>query len=200
VRGILVAVIASIVLAGAAQAATGLVTRSVPGTPLRIGLPADWRPIDHATALALIKQSARLNPQVAGIVSALAQSGSLIRLVAIDPRAQDGFTTNANVVVQPAPSASVATAVALELPALRQVLHPIGLRQTTTRAAGVAAVSVSFEARFKEPNGTKLIAERQVYLASAGRLYVLTLTTLSSQRAFYAATFARIVGSLSLSQ
>jgi hypothetical protein len=29
---------------------------------------------------------------------------------------------------------------------------------------------------------------------------VLTLTTLSSQRAFFAATFTRIVGSLSLSQ
>lgn len=196
----LVAVIASVVFAGGAQGAGGLVTRTVPGTPLRIGLPADWRPIDHATALALVKQSARLNPQVAGLVSALAQNGSLIRLVAIDPNARGGFTTNANVVVQPTPAASVAVAARLELPILRQVLHPIGLKQSTARVDGRPAISVSFDARFKEPNGTRLISERQVYIVSAGKLYVLTLTTLSSERAFYAAPFARIVGSLSFSQ
>jgi hypothetical protein len=200
VRGILAAVVVSVALAAAAQAASGLVTHAVAGTPLRIGLPADWRPIDHATALALIKRSARLNSQVAGIVSALAQNGSLIRLVAIDPHPRGGFTTNANVVVEPAPAASVAAATALGLPALRQVLRPIELKQRTTRVAGRPAISVSFEARFNEPNGTRLIAERQVYLVSAGKLYVLTLTTLSSQRAFYGATFARIVGSLALPQ
>lgn len=199
-RGILVAVIVSVVLAGAAQASGGLVTRTVPGTPLRIGLPASWRPIDHATALALVKQSARLNPQVAGIVSALAQNGSLLRLVAIDPSARGGFTTNANVVVEPAPAASVATAAALELPVVRKVLHPIGLKQSTARVDGRPAISVSFQAHFTEPNGTRLIAERQVYVVSAGKLYVLTLTTLSSQRGFYAAPFAEIVDSLSFSQ
>jgi hypothetical protein len=199
VRAILLAA-AAFALAGTAYGAPAPVERTVPGTQLRITVPAGWRLIDHATALALIRQAASLNPQMAALVSALAQRGSLIRLVALDPTLRGGFATNANVVVEQAPAASVADVVTLELPAVRQVLHPIGLRQRTMRAAGKPAITVTFEARFNEPTGSTLVAEQQVYLVSAGKLYVLTFTTLPSQRASHAAAFARIVGSLRFAQ
>jgi hypothetical protein len=199
VRAILLAA-AAFALAGTAYGAPAPVERTVPGTQLRIALPAGWRLIDHATALALIRRVGSLNPQMAALVQAFAQKGSLIRLVALDPSSRQGFATNVNVVVERAPVASVADAVRLELPVLRQVLHPIGLRQRTTRAAGRPAVTVTYEARFNEPTGPTLVAEQQVYIVSAGKLYVLTLTTLPSRRASYAATFARIIGSLTLAQ
>ena len=144
---------------------------TVPGTPLRIVLPAGWRVIDHATALVLIKRIGALDPQLASFVSVLAKRGSAIRLVALDTRSTGGFATNANVVVQPSPAASIARVVALELPAVRQVLHPIGLKESAARAAGHQAISVTFEALFNEP--------------------------LPQERASYAAACARIVSSLS---
>jgi hypothetical protein len=199
VRAILLSV-AAFALAGTAYGAPAPVEHIVPGTQLRIAVPAGWHLIDHATALALIRQAGSLNPQMAALVSTLAQKGSLIRLVALEPTLRGGFATNANVVVEPAPAASVADAVNLELPVVRQVLHPIGLRRRTMRAAGKPAITVTFEARFNEPNGSTLVAEQQVYFVSAGKLYVLTMTTLPSQRASYAATFARIVGSLRFAQ
>jgi hypothetical protein len=191
---------AAFALAGTAYGSPTPVERTVPGTSLHIALPAGWRLIDHATALALTRRVGALNPQMAAIVSTLAQTGSSIRLVALDPSSRRGFATNANVVVERSPAASVADAVALELSVVRQVLHPIDLRQSTMQAAGRPAITVTYEARFNEPSGPTLVAQQQVYLVSSGKLYVLTLTTLPSQRASYAATFARIVGSLTFAQ
>jgi len=199
VRAILLSA-AAFALTGTAYGAPAPVERVVPGTRLRIAVPAGWRLIDHATALALIRQAASLNPQMAAVVSTLAQKGSLIRLVALEPTFRGGFATNANVVVERAPAASVADAVTLELPVVRQVLHPIGLRERTIRVAGKPAITVTFEARFNESTGSTLVAEQQVYIVSEGKLYVLTLTTLASRRASYAATFGRIVGSLRFTQ
>jgi hypothetical protein len=199
VRAILLAA-AAFALAGTAYAAPAPVVRIVPGTQLRIALPAGWRLIDHATALALVRQVGSFNPQMAALVQTLAQRGSSIRLVALEPALRGAFATNVNVVVERAPVASVAEAVTLELPVLRRVLHPIGLRQRTIRAAGKPAVTVMYEARFNGPTGPALLAEQQVYFVSAGKLYVLTLTTLPSERASYAATFARIIGSLTFAQ
>jgi hypothetical protein len=199
VRAILLAV-AAFALASTASAAPAPVERTVPGTQLRIAIPAGWRLVDHATALALIHKVGSLNPQMAALVSTLAQTGSSIRLVALEPTLRGGFATNANVVVERAPAASVADAVTLELHLVRQVLHPIGLRQRTMRAAGRPAITVTYEARFNEPTGSTLVAEQQVYFVSAGKLYVLTLTTLPSERASFAATFARIVESLRFAQ
>jgi len=201
VRSLLVTAAAALVVAGsAAGAAPTTVARSVPGTHLRIALPASWRLVDHATALTLIKRIGTLNPQLASFVSVLAKRGSLIRLVAIDPNAQRGFATNANVVVEQAPAASLTQTVALELAGVRQVLHPTDVRQSTVRVAGMPAVSLTFEARFNEPSGATLVAERQIYLQSAGTVYAVTLTTLPSERAAYAPTFAAIVNSLRFTQ
>jgi len=199
VRAIVLAA-AAFALAGTAYAAPAPAERTVPGTRLHIAVPAGWRLIDHATAIALTRRVGALNPQTAAIVSTLAQTGSSIRLVALDPSSRGGFATNANVVVERAPAVSVAGAVALELSVVRQVLHPIDVRQTAMQAAGRPAVTVTYEARFNEPTGPTLVAQEQAYFISAGKLYVLTLTTLPSRRAFYAATFARIVGSLTFAQ
>lgn len=164
---------------------------------MRMGVPAAWQSIDHAEALALVKRLASLNPQIAALVQGISSNGSLIKLVMYDPHLSGGFATNANVVAQPSPGSSISSVVTLELPLVRQILHPIGLKKKAIHAAGRSAEQISFEARFNEPSGSMLLAETQIYLIDKNMLYVLTLTTSPAQMAAYAPTFAAIVKSLS---
>ncbi len=196
-RAILV-VVAALAVAAAAPAAPA--QRIVPGTPLRISLPSGWEVVDHATALKLIHAVGTLNPQLASFVSLLVQKGSLLKLVAVDVHSRGGFATNANVVAERAPLSALDGNVALELATVRQVAHPIGLKQSTTTVAGTKAISVTYEARFNEPSGPTLVAQHQLYFQSGSTLYVLTLTTLPSQRAHYARAFAGILSSLTFTQ
>jgi len=162
-----------------------------------MGVPAGWKSIDRAEALVLVQRVASLNPQIGTLVQTMAGNGSLIKLVTYDPHLIAGFATNANIVAQPSPGSSISSVVTLELPLLRQVLHPIGLKRTAIRVAGRPANEISFNARFNGPSGAALVDETQIYMIDKGMLYVLTLTTLPAQRTAYAATFAAIVKSLS---
>ena len=140
-RSLLLLTIAGLVLAaGAAAAGPRMVVRTVPGTHLRMGVPAGWKSIDRAAALVLEQRIASLNPQIAPLVQAVAASGSIIRLAAYDPRTTAGLATNVNVVAQPSPSSSISSVVAHELPFVRQVLHPTSL---TTQAIRVANAVLS---------------------------------------------------------
>jgi hypothetical protein len=196
-RLLFVAIAALLVAAGPAVAGPSVVVRPVPGTHLRIGVPATWKSIDRAQALALEQRVASLNPQIAPLVQAIGGNGSIIKLVTYDPRLRAGFATNANVVAQPSPSASLSSVVAQELPFVRQVLHPTSLTQKAVRAAGRAAVEVSFVARLNEPAGPTDVAETQIYVIDRGMLYVVTLTTTRAAGAAYTATFAAIIQSIS---
>ena len=198
VGGLLPVAIATLVLAsGVGAAGPRVVVRPVPGTHLRMGVPVGWKSLDRAEALVLVQRIASLNPQIASLVQTIANNGSLIKLVTYYPQLAGGFATNANVVAQSSPGSTVSSVLALELPLVRQVLHPIGLKKKSIRVAGRPAEEISFNARFNEPSGTALVNEMQIYVIDKGMLYVLTLTTLPAQRATYGATFAAIVDSLS---
>jgi len=199
-RSLLLLTIAGLVLAaGAAAAGPRMVVRTVPGTHLRMGVPAGWKSIDRAAALVLEQRIASLNPQIAPLVQAVAASGSIIRLAAYDPRTTAGLATNVNVVAQPSPSSSISSVVAHELPFVRQVLHPTSLTAKAIRVAGLSAEEVSFTARINEPSGLTSVAETQVYVIEKGMLHVVTLTTSPGLRARYAATFSAVIQSLSFS-
>lgn len=197
-RRLLLLLIPPLVLAaGAAAAGPRVVVRTVPGTHLRMGVPAGWKSLDRAQALVLEQRVASLNPQIAPLIRAVASNGSVIKLVTYDPHSRGGLATNANVVAQPSPSPSLASVIAHELPFVRQVLHPSTLAQKSISAAGKPAEEVSFTARINEPSGLTTVAETQVYVIEKGTLYVVTLTTSAGSRAAYAATFAAIIQSLS---
>lgn len=193
----LVAIAALVLASGAGAAAPRVVVRPVPGTQMRMGVPSGWKSIDRADALVLAQRVATLNPQIATLVQALAGHGSLIKLVTYDPHTAGGFATNANVVAQPSPSSSLASAVSQELPLVRQVLHPSGLTQKAIRVAGRPADAISYTAVFNAPSGRTSVAQTQIYVIDRGVLYVVTLTTSSGLRAAYSSTFAAIVSSLS---
>jgi hypothetical protein len=194
----LVAIIAALVFAQAVEASgPRVVVRPVPETHLRIGVPSGWKMIDRAEAVVLVQRIATLSPQIASLVETVATHGTLIKLVTYDPRLASGFATNANVVAQPSPASSLSAAVALELPLVRRVLHPVGLTKKAIRVAGRPAYEISFNALFNGPSGGNVVAETQIYVVDGGTLYVLTLTTLPGLRASYAGTFAAIVQSLS---
>jgi hypothetical protein len=82
--------------------ADGLATYEVESSGFSIGVPADWQAVDADEAFEkeTLEAMREADPELAPILDAIAAPDSPIRLVAVDPDADDGFATNVNVVVE----------------------------------------------------------------------------------------------------
>jgi hypothetical protein len=84
----------------------GLATYEVESSGFSIGVPTAWQAVnaDEAFTEETLDSMREADPELAPFIDAIAAPDSPIKLVAIDPDAEEGFATNLNVVVERPPA------------------------------------------------------------------------------------------------
>ena len=137
--------------------------------------------IDEGTLDEIRKE----DPELADQIEPIAQPGSPVKFVAIDPDVQDDFATNANVYVEEVPEG--VTREQYFDATLQQVTEALGApeQEQVTLPAG-EALRLSYE---QEIASGRKIAILQYILFENGTGYVITYTTLPDRSSEYAETF-----------
>ena len=171
-----------------APAPAGWMRHHVDDGGFSIETPAAWRTAEKLDRKSLDKFFQR-NPGVAPLKRALA--GGLIKIVALDPDAAAGFTTNVNVLVHglggTMPLSKYASANKKAVKRLTGTEPDVKL----TRLPAGRCVQVSYEHAFNYPSGRKKLALLQYAFLRGASEYVVTFTTLPSLEERYRTTFAR---------
>jgi hypothetical protein len=200
-RIVLSLVAAALALAPAADPAGGSRTYAVPGTAIRLSLPAPWKVVDaaHVLGSAEIAKLEQENPELGPALAAANQPTSPVKFFAFDPLTHRQFATNANVIVAPIPAGltfdTYASALAAEIGTLSSVSRLVTSR--VTLPAG-RALRLSYRLRFTAGNRTIQVATLQYAFLHGAQGVVFTYTTLPQLQQAYAASFAASARSIRL--
>jgi hypothetical protein len=187
-------VVAAILTAcgGSKSATNGWKTQHVDDGGFSIEVPAAWRPVQKIDPKAIDDFIAD-NPDFAPFKGAL--TSGLIKLLAIDPDVGGGFATNVNVVVHSLGQTMSLSEYARQTAAVLRKLDPVSVRLVRLPAGRCARFSYEHQTNI---NGAlKWLVFLQYGFVRGGSEYVVTFTTLSSQRARYRTTFSRSARSFS---
>jgi hypothetical protein len=194
-RATVIALVLAFALAGcgsskrsAAPAPGGWTRHHVDDGGFSIETPAAWRTAEKLDRKSLNEFFAR-NPGVAPLKKALA--GGLIKIVALDPDATSGFTTNVNVLVHGLGGTMPLSKYASENKKAVKRLTGTEPDVKLTRLPAGRCVQVSYENAFNYPSGRKKLALLQYAFLRGASEYVVTFTTLPSLEERYRTTFAR---------
>jgi hypothetical protein len=169
---------------------------AVPGHGISLSVPASWVATKRALSPAVVDQLARENPTLAPFVRGLGGPNSPMKFIALDPKLQNGFATNVNVVVAAAQSAGVMfdqyrQALLAELRGIVQGK----ITQSVARIRGAQALRVSYRLRLSLGRAVTVQTLQYAFLRP-GRSVVVTYTTLPSLSPSYAATFRKSAASI----
>jgi hypothetical protein len=152
-----------------------------------LSVPREWKAVNideilDAGGLDALREE---DPELARQVEPLAQPGSPVKFVAIDPDVQDDFATNANVYVEETP-AGVTRDQYFDA-SVDRISEAIGApeQERTSLPAG-EALRLSYE---QELASGRRLAMLQYLLFENETGYVITYTTLPDRSAEYAETF-----------
>ena len=165
----------------------GLAAYEVESGGFTISVPQQWKTanIDEVIDEGTLDEIRKEDPELADQIEPIAQPGSPVKFVAIDPDVQDDFATNANVYVEEVP-AGVTREQYFDA-TLQQVTEALGApeQEQVTLPAG-EALRLSYE---QEIASGRKIAILQYILFENGTGYVITYTTLPDRSSEYAETF-----------
>ena len=152
-----------------------------------ISVPQQWKTanIDEVIDEGTLDEIRKEDPELADQIEPIAQPGSPVKFVAIDPDVKDDFATNANVYVEEVP-AGVTREQYFDA-TLQHVTEALGApeQEQVTLPAG-EALRLSYE---QEIASGRKIAILQYILFENGTGYVITYTTLPDRSSEYAETF-----------
>ena len=165
----------------------GLAAYEVESGGFTISVPQQWKTanIDEVIDEGTLDEIRKEDPELADQIEPIAQPGSPVKFVAIDPDVKDDFATNANVYVEEVP-AGVTREQYFDA-TLQQVTDALGApeQEQVTLPAG-EALRLSYE---QEIASGRKIAILQYILFENGTGYVITYTTLPDRSSEYAETF-----------
>lgn len=193
IRIALALAVALAALASPAPAAEQALKRhTIAGEGVSLGVPAAWVSVDGRKLLSQtnLAQLSRENPNLAPFLQALAQSGSPLRFVALDPALRGGFATNVNLISVRLPGSLTFDQYRQALLAGLQAVKPIGgkVANSVVRIDGKPALRVSF--RFRLTAGrTFTVQTLQYAFLHRGKSLVFTYTTVPRFQGIYAQTF-----------
>ena len=166
---------------------SGLAAYEVESGGFTISVPQEWKTanIDEVIDQGALDEIRKEDPELADQIEPIAQPGSPVKFVAIDPDVQDDFATNANVYVEEVPEG--VTREQYFDATLQQVTEALGApeQEHVTLPAG-EALRLSYE---QEIASGRNIAILQYILFENGTGYVITYTTLPDRSSEYAETF-----------
>jgi hypothetical protein len=165
----------------------GLAAYEVASGGFTISVPQEWKAanIDEVIDEGALDEIRKEDPALADQIEPIAQPGSPVKFVAIDPDIQDDFATNANVYVEEVPEG--VTREQYFDATLDQITQALGApdQDEVTLPAG-PALTLAYE---QEIASGRQIAILQYVLFENGTGYVLTYTTLPDRSSEYADTF-----------
>ena len=193
----LAVVVTATIGVGSAVAAESLRRHVVPGQGLSLAVPTSWVATDRGVTAAAVDRLARENPKLAPFVRALGGPNSPMMFIALDRAVRDGFATNVNVVVVPAPSgisfAQYRQALATEL---RSLVVGGKIDDSVVTVDGSRALRAAYRLRLTLAGRSVTVQTLQYAFLRPGRSVVVTYTTLPRLAAAYAATFRRSAASI----
>jgi hypothetical protein len=179
----------------AASAATPFQRHAVKGQGVSLAVPTSWIAIESGIPHSLVDRLSKQNPALAPYIDQLARPGSPMKFLALDPAVRNGFATNANVVVVPAPAGTTFDLYRVGILAGLRALKPGKITQRVVTIGGKRALRISY--RFRITLGrTRTVQTLQYAFLRGLRSIVVTYTTLPSLESRYAATFARSAASI----
>ena len=165
----------------------GLAAYEVESGGFTISVPQEWKAanIDEVIDEGTLDEIRQKDPELADQIEPIAQPGSPVKFVAIDPDIQDDFATNANVYVEEVPEG--VTREQYFDATIEQITAALGApeQEQVTLPAG-EALRLSYE---QEIASGQKIAILQYILFENGTGYVITYTTLPDRSSEYAETF-----------
>jgi hypothetical protein len=164
----------------------GLTRYEISAGPFAIGVPQTW----HATSASQLKKAAirrfaQQNPAFAPYVNAVGKKNSPFKFFAFDPVVHNRFSTNVNVFVRAVPTGT--TWDAYKRSAIREAKSVADSRVSTEEVQLPAgkALRADYRIRFVLNGRKRTVSTTQYGLLLQDKSYVLTYTTLPSQRTQY---------------
>jgi len=154
-----------------------MIVHRVPGQQFSIALPRRWRVID-ASSLAndpRLKMLAADNPEFADELRALAQPGSPLKLLAVDPHETGGYRTTMNITTQQVSSKMTTSTLKKELGrtlAVRNAIDPVLIE---LGFANGSAIWASFKIRVRARQLQTVVTADNLFAIKHGTtVYYLT--------------------------
>ena len=170
----------------------------VTGQGISLTVPASWVATERGVSPAVLDQMARENPKLAPFVRGLGGPNSPMKFIALDPTVRQGFATNVNVVVVPAPAGITFAQYKQALVAELRSIVTGKIEQSVATVGGAQALRASYRLRISLGR-TVTVQTLQYAFLRPGRSIVVTYTTLPGLKGSYAATFRRSAASIRLS-
>jgi hypothetical protein len=180
----------------------GATTYDVASAGFSIAVPESWRTIsaDEFAEGGKWESVITETPALAPYAEAFQGSDSVLKFAAVDPRVQDDFATNLNVIVEELSADATLDdyeeAFISQLQGLPNVVGTID-RQRVELPAG-PALRASYKLRLLTAGRTLTVSVLQYALVDEGRAFILTYTTLPARATAYEDTFTRSAESFRL--
>jgi hypothetical protein len=170
----------------------GLATYEVASSNFSIGVPSDWQVLSADEALddETLDEIRERDPRLAPLLDQIASEDSPVKLFGVAPAAEDGFTTNLNVVViDDVPEGT--TREDYFASSARQ-LEDFGVTEVEEERVELPA-GEALVLRYEHTlgGGAQPLAALQYILLENGTGYTFTYTTLASAAEQHAAEFQR---------
>ena len=173
--------------------ANGFSTYSVGSQGFSVAVPDSWKTasVDEVLDDASVEQLREKSPALGNALADLGKPSSVIKLLAFDPDAKNGFATNLNVGVTPLPDdVSEEEFFAANIEQVKQASGRSPDQEELDLPAG-HALHINWELPGFDPAP---VADQYLFY-TPGRAYVLTYSALREQTDEYASTFERSVRS-----
>jgi hypothetical protein len=170
----------------------GLATYEVASFDFSIGVPSDWRVLNADEALddEVLDAIRENDPELAPIVDQIGREDSPIKLFALAPEPDDGFTTNLNVVViEDVPEGTTREDYFAASAKQIEDLGVAGAEEERTDLPAGEALVLRYEHSFG--GAAQPLAALQYVLLENGIGYTLTYTALASAAERHTADFER---------
>jgi hypothetical protein len=165
----------------------GMAAYDVASGGFTISVPENWKAanIDEILDEDALEELRAEDPELARQVEQVAQPGSPVKFLALDPDIQDDFATNANVLVEEVPE-GITRDQYFEA-SVDNITKAIGApEQERVTLPGGESLRLAYE---QDTGAVPTVAIVQYVLFEQGAGYVLTYTTLPDRSAEYAETF-----------
>jgi hypothetical protein len=166
----------------------GLAAYDVPAGGFSLSVPKSWKAatIDEVLDEGGLERVRQEDPELARLIEPLAQPGSPIKFVALDPNVREEFATNVNVYVEDVPEGVTRQEYFdASVDNLSEALRTESIEQETVQLPAGEATRVTFE---QEAAGRQ-IAQLAYIVFEEGTGYVITYSTLPQFAEEYADTF-----------
>jgi hypothetical protein len=191
-RRLVVLVLAILVASSSAAVAAERLKRHAVGDGVSIGVPTSWVTLSgrQLRTRSLLDRLAQENPRLEPFVRAFVQSGSSVKLVALDPDVRGGFATNVNVVSVPVSgSVTFDQYRTVLLSEVRAVTRGANVASSVVQIGGERGLRLSYRFRLTAAGKAYTVQTLQYAFLRGGKSVVITYTTLPRYAGAYAAAF-----------